>query len=45
MRLLCTPRSFARMTQEDINSLIAEIERYLEVVDFFRSLGCDPTGR
>jgi hypothetical protein len=27
------------MTIED---LIAEIARYLEVVDFFRSLGCDP---
>ena len=38
-------RSVAHMTKTDIQSLIAEIERYLEVVEFFRALGCDPMGR
>jgi hypothetical protein len=40
MPLCSCPRSVVLVTIED---LIEEIERYLEVVDFFRSLGCEPS--
>ena len=38
-------KAAAETTNHDVSQLMREVERYLEVVEFFRQQGCDPRPR